>query len=59
MVSKTNIVGGDFAEKNEFPWAALLHLTSSEAGLSYRCGGTLINDRSDKKQKKINAEYDC
>ena len=52
MVSKTNIVGGDFAEKNEFPWAALLHLTSSEVGLSYRCGGTLINDRSDKKQKK-------
>ena len=43
---KTNIIGGDFAEKNEFPWAALINLTYTELGQTYRCGGSLINDRS-------------
>lgn len=42
---ETNIIGGEFAEKNEFPWVALLNLTSSSSGLSYRCGATLINER--------------
>ena len=33
------------AEKNEFPWAALLNLKSSETGYTSRCGGSLISDR--------------
>ena len=43
---KTNIIGGDFAEKNEFPWAALINLTYTERGHEHRCGGSLINERS-------------
>ena len=30
---------------NEFPWAALLSLRSSETGTRARCGGSLISDR--------------
>ena len=30
---------------NEFPWAALLVLRSTESGGTSRCGGTLISDR--------------
>ena len=41
-----NIVGGDFADVNEFKWAALLNLSSSENGETNRCGGSLISDRS-------------
>ena len=40
-----NIVGGEFTEVNEFPWAALLNLSSSENGRTNRCGGSLITDR--------------
>ena len=36
---------GEFAEVNEFPWAALLNLSSSENGETSRCGGSLISDR--------------
>ena len=38
-------VGGEEAEVNEFPWAALLLLRSSETNETDRCGGTLISDR--------------
>ena len=30
---------------NEFPWAALLLLRSSETNQTSRCGGSLISDR--------------
>ena len=36
---------GEFTEVNEFPWAALLNLSSSENGETSRCGGSLISDR--------------
>ena len=38
-------MGGEFAKVNEFPWAALLNLSSSENGATSRCGGSLISDR--------------
>ena len=38
-------MGGEFAEVNEFPWAALLNISSSENGETNRCGGSLISDR--------------
>ena len=44
-ISQSTVLGGQTAEKNEFPWAALLHLKSSETGYSSRCGGSLISDR--------------
>ena len=37
------IAGGEEAEVNEFPWAALLVIRGS--GRSRLCGGSLINDR--------------
>eukprot|EP00092_Neocalanus_flemingeri_P031312 GFUD01034008.1.p1 GENE.GFUD01034008.1~~GFUD01034008.1.p1 ORF type:complete len:384 (+),score=80.88 GFUD01034008.1:143-1294(+) len=37
------IAGGEEAEVNEFPWAALLVIRGS--GPSKRCGGSLINER--------------
>ena len=40
-----SIVGGEFAKVNEFPWVALLNLSSSENGRTSRCGGSLISDR--------------
>ena len=39
------ISGGEEAEKNEFPWAALLRIRRKGQSVK-RCGGTLINDRS-------------
>ena len=39
------VVGGEFAEVNEFPWAALLSLNYSGNGATARCGGSLISDR--------------
>jgi len=41
------IAGGEVAEINEFPWAALLEIKdqSTNKGHTFRCGGTLINDR--------------
>ena len=39
------VVGGNFVEPNEFPWAALLNLSSSENGRTNRCGGSLVSDR--------------
>ena len=38
-------IGGQEAEVNEFPWAALLLLRSSETNRTSRCGGSLISDR--------------
>ena len=38
-------MGGQFAEVNEFPWAAYLSLRSTESGATGRCGGSLISDR--------------
>ena len=37
------ISGGEEADVNEFPWAALLEIKAG--GTPLRCGGTLINDR--------------
>ena len=38
-------IGGEETEVNEFPWAALLLLRSSETNRTSRCGGSLISDR--------------
>ena len=38
-------IGGEEADVNEFPWAALLELRSSETNRESRCGGSLISDR--------------
>ena len=38
--SQVNIIGGEAAYENEFPWAALLLIDDV-----MRCGGSLINDR--------------
>ena len=40
----TRVVGGEEAEVNEFPWAALLYIHGS-GKKAVRCGGSLINDR--------------
>jgi len=40
FTSQEKIIGGEVADENEFPWAALLLIDHSE-----RCGGSLINDR--------------
>ena len=41
------IAGGEVAEINEFPWAALLEIRDGNVknGKPFRCGGTLVNDR--------------
>ena len=46
-------MGGEFSEINEFPWAALLNLSSSENGATSRCGGSLISDRFIKVDASI------
>jgi secreted trypsin-like serine protease len=39
-----NIIGGTAAKPGEFPYMALLGYKSKEnIGISFRCGGTLIN----------------
>ena len=43
--SQLNSIGGEEAEENEFPWAALLVLRSSETNRTNRCGGTLISSQ--------------
>ena len=43
--SQLNSIGGEEAEVNEFPWAALLVLRSSETNQTTRCGGTLISSQ--------------
>ena len=40
----TRVVGGEEAEINEFPWAALLSI-HSKGKKPVRCGGSLVNDR--------------
>ena len=42
---QATILGGQFAEVNEFPWAAYLSLRSTESGATGRCGGSLVSDR--------------
>merc|ERR550539_1392952 len=42
---RKRVVGGEFVQVNEFPWAALLSLTNSEDEDTARCGGSLISDR--------------
>lgn len=41
------IVGGEIAGVNSFPWLALLQYRSKddENFVSFRCGGSLINER--------------
>ena len=43
--SQETIIGGQYAKKGEFPWAAFIQLRSSTTGYSERCAGSLINDR--------------
>ena len=42
-------MGGNFADKNEFPWAALLEIRSKKwkghVVEAVKCGGSLISDR--------------
>ena len=38
-------IGGEVAKISEFPWAALLHLRSTETNRTDRCGGTLISNK--------------
>ena len=45
--SQGTIIGGQYATKGEFPWAAFIQLRSSSTGTSARCAGSLINDRWD------------
>ena len=54
IIFQENIVGGDYAVVNEFPWVALLNLSSSENGATARCGGSLISDRFLMLMKKLN-----
>ena len=42
---QATIIGGQFAEVNEFPWAAYLSLRSTETGDTGWCGGSLVSDR--------------
>ena len=44
-LSQGTIIGGQYAKKGEFPWAAFIQLRSSTTGTSARCAGSLINDR--------------
>ena len=44
-LSQGTIIGGQYAKKGEFPWAAFIHLRSSSTGASSRCAGSLVNDR--------------
>ena len=47
-IFEVRIAGGEEAEINEFPWAALLEIRIKGVNIDrpLRCGGTLINDRS-------------
>eukprot|EP00092_Neocalanus_flemingeri_P025853 GFUD01028020.1.p1 GENE.GFUD01028020.1~~GFUD01028020.1.p1 ORF type:complete len:225 (-),score=52.93 GFUD01028020.1:364-1038(-) len=42
---EVRITGGEEAEINEFPWAALLEIKVRGSNRPLRCGGTLVNDR--------------
>ena len=57
FVRATRATGGEFAEVNEFPWAALLNLSSTESNKTVRCGGTLIKDRLGYSQKVPDGIY--
>ena len=41
----TRIFGGTAADPNEFPWQVLLEISNAEG--KFRCGGSLISDRSE------------
>ena len=45
LLFQPTVIGGDFTEINEYPWAALLNLKNLEKGSTARCGGSLISDR--------------
>eukprot|EP00092_Neocalanus_flemingeri_P014247 GFUD01015367.1.p1 GENE.GFUD01015367.1~~GFUD01015367.1.p1 ORF type:complete len:383 (+),score=85.91 GFUD01015367.1:122-1270(+) len=42
---EVRITGGEEAEINEFPWAALLEIKVRGSNRPLRCGGTLVNDK--------------
>ena len=46
------MIGGTEAEKHEFPWAAFIRIKTRNGNV-FRCGGTLINDRSDDIRLEI------
>ena len=46
------MIGGTEAEKYEFPWAAFIRIKTRNGKVS-RCGGTLINDRSEDIRLEI------
>ena len=39
------IVGGETAGQGQFPWSALIQVTSDQFGLDKMCAGTLVRDR--------------
>ena len=51
LYSKTKVIGGTEAEKYEFPWAAFIRVKTRKGAV--RCGGTLINDRSEETRLEI------
>ena len=40
----TRVIGGEEADVNEFPWAALLSI-QGKGSKPKQCGGSLVNDR--------------
>ena len=46
------MIGGTEADKHEFPWAAFIRIKTRNGNV-FRCGGTLINDRSEETRLEI------
>ena len=45
-ISQSRILGGQEAGYGQFPWSAMIHITSDQFGLDKSCAGTLVHDRS-------------
>jgi len=44
-ISQSRILGGQEAGYGQFPWSAMIHITSDQFGLDKSCAGTLVHDR--------------